>query len=60
MFALHMAVAALRNGDCDSAIVAASNTILDPGTQEMMTKLGVLSATSACHTFDASADGYAR
>ncbi|KAL3485020.1 hypothetical protein BJX62DRAFT_243351 [Aspergillus germanicus] len=60
MYALHLAVSALRAGDCDAAIVAASNAILDPAAQLMMTKLGVLSATSTCHTFDASADGYAR
>ncbi|KAI1462952.1 polyketide synthase [Daldinia caldariorum] len=60
MYALHLAVTAIRSGDCDSAIVAASNCIMDPSAQLMMTKLGVLSPTSTCHTFDASADGYAR
>ncbi|KAF1955974.1 polyketide synthase [Byssothecium circinans] len=60
MYALHLAISAIRNGDCDSAIVAASNTIIDPSTQLMMTKLGVLSPTSTSHTFDSSADGYAR
>ncbi|PYI09473.1 hypothetical protein BO78DRAFT_415749 [Aspergillus sclerotiicarbonarius CBS 121057] len=43
MYALHLAIASMRNGDCDSAIVA-----------------GALSPTSRSHTFDASADGYAR
>ncbi|RYP51839.1 hypothetical protein DL768_002915 [Monosporascus sp. mg162] len=60
LYALHLAINAIRNGDCDSAIVAASNWIIDPTTQIMMNKLGALSATSTCHTFDASADGYAR
>ncbi|ROT40784.1 hypothetical protein SODALDRAFT_396446 [Sodiomyces alkalinus F11] len=60
MYALHLAINAIRNGDCDSAIVAASNWIIDPTMQIMMNKLGALSATSTCHTFDASADGYAR
>ncbi|KAM3427266.1 hypothetical protein NHJ13734_009044 [Beauveria thailandica] len=60
MYALHMAVGAIRNGDCDSAIVAASNWIIDPTMQIMMNKLGALSSTSRCHTFDHSADGYAR
>ncbi|TQV90381.1 polyketide synthase [Cordyceps javanica] len=60
MYALHMAVSAIRNGDCDSAIVAASNWIIDPTMQIMMNKLGALSSTSRCHTFDHSADGYAR
>ncbi|KAL7623513.1 hypothetical protein AAE478_007196 [Parahypoxylon ruwenzoriense] len=60
MYAVHMAVNAIRNGDCDSAIVAASNWIMDPGLQMALDKLGALSPTSTCHTFDASADGYAR
>ncbi|KAI1398297.1 polyketide synthase [Hypoxylon fuscum] len=60
MYAVHMAVNAIRSGDCDSAIVAASNWIMDPGLQMTLDKLGALSPTSTCHTFDASADGYAR
>ncbi|KAI0427216.1 hypothetical protein F5Y09DRAFT_316941 [Xylaria sp. FL1042] len=60
MYAVHLAVSAIRNGDCDSAIVAASNWIADPSLQIAVDKLGALSPTSRCHTFDASADGYAR
>ncbi|KAI0469724.1 polyketide synthase [Xylariaceae sp. FL0804] len=60
MYALHLAASAIRNGDCDSAIVAASNVILDPSTQLFLARLGVLSPSSTSHTFDASADGYAR
>jgi acyl transferase domain-containing protein len=60
MYALHLAVNSIRNGDCDSAIVAGSNLILTPDLQLFSTKLGAMSPTSTCHTFDASADGYAR
>ncbi|RYP70067.1 hypothetical protein DL771_005684 [Monosporascus sp. 5C6A] len=60
MYALHLAINAMRNGDCDSAIIAASNWIIDPTMQIMMNKLGALSSTPACHTFDEAADGYAR
>src|SRR5688500_13847646 len=60
MYALHMAVSAIRNGDCDGAIVAAGNWISDPAMQFLLDKLGALSPTSRCHTFDAAADGYAR
>ncbi|KAI1177722.1 hypothetical protein F4777DRAFT_576800 [Nemania sp. FL0916] len=60
MYAVHLAVSAIRNGDCDSAIVAASNWIADPSLQIALDKLGALSPTSTCHTFDAAADGYAR
>lgn len=60
LYGLHMAVQAIRNGDCDSAIVASSNWILDPTVHMAMDRLGALSGTSMSHAFDASADGYAR
>lgn len=60
MYALHLAITSMRNGDCDSAIVAGSNWIMDPNSHIAMGKLGALSATSRSHTFDASADGYGR
>ena len=60
MYALHHAVSALRAGDCERAIVAGTNIILDPATQIFTTKLGAISPTSTCHTFDSAADGYAR
>ena len=60
MYALHMAIQAIHDGDCDSAIVATSNWIMDPSFQIAMDKLGALSGTSMSHAFDASADGYAR
>ncbi|KAI1132296.1 polyketide synthase [Nemania abortiva] len=60
MYALHLAVTSMRNGDCDSAIVAGSNWIMDPNCHIAMGKLGALSPSSRSHTFDASADGYAR
>ncbi|KAI1141492.1 putative polyketide synthase [Hypoxylon sp. FL0543] len=60
MYALHLAVLSLRNGDCDAAVVAGSNLILGPDAQIFTTKLGAVSPTSRCHTFDAAADGYAR
>ncbi|MCJ1431695.1 hypothetical protein MMC27_001050 [Xylographa pallens] len=60
MYAVHLAVNAIRNGDCDSAIVAGANWIADPSLQIALNKLGALSPTSTCHTFDESADGYAR
>ena len=60
MYALHLAIISMRNGDCDSAIVAGSNWIMDPSCHIAMGKLGALSATPRSDTFDASADGYAR
>lgn len=60
MYALHLAITSMRNGDCDSAIVAGSNWVMDPNCHIAMGKLGALSPSSRSHTFDASADGYAR
>ncbi|KAF2452119.1 putative polyketide synthase [Karstenula rhodostoma CBS 690.94] len=60
MYALHVAVLALRNGDCDAALVAGSNLILGPDNQIFVSRLGAASPTSKCHTFDIAADGYGR
>ncbi|KAF3003888.1 t1pks [Neopestalotiopsis sp. 37M] len=60
MYALHLAVTSLRNGDCEAAIVAGANVILGPDNQIFTTKLGAVSPTSRCHTFDVAADGYSR
>jgi len=47
---LHLAVQALRNGDCDMAVVAGANLLLDP----------LLSPTGQCRMWDAAGDGYGR
>ncbi|KAF1843183.1 polyketide synthase [Cucurbitaria berberidis CBS 394.84] len=60
LYALHLAVNAIKNGDCDSAIVGAGNLILSPDLHLSLSKLGALSPTTTCHVFDAAADGYAR
>ncbi|EED21266.1 polyketide synthase, putative [Talaromyces stipitatus ATCC 10500] len=60
IYALHQAVTAIKNGDCDAAIVAGANLITSPEQHFGTAKGGFLSPTSACHTFDISADGYAR
>lgn len=51
---------AIKTGDCDAAIVAGANLITSPEQHFGTAKGGFLSPTSACHTFDVSADGYAR
>ncbi|MCJ1434765.1 hypothetical protein MMC27_004135 [Xylographa pallens] len=58
--AIHNACHALRAGDCDAAITGGVNLILIVDQHMNTAKLGVLSPTSECHTFDASADGYGR
>ncbi|XP_014550227.1 hypothetical protein COCVIDRAFT_31971 [Bipolaris victoriae FI3] len=60
VYALHNASNALRNGECVAAIVAGVNLVLAVDQHMNTAKLGVLSPTSTCHTFDESADGYGR
>jgi acyl transferase domain-containing protein len=60
MYAAHMACRALQSGEVDGAIVGGSNLMLNIDVQMATDKMGVLSPTSTCHTFDASADGYGR
>lgn len=60
VYALHNASNALRNKECSAAVVAGVNLVLTVDQHMNTAKLGVLSPTSTCHTFDASADGYGR
>ncbi|KAF9886588.1 hypothetical protein FE257_011360 [Aspergillus nanangensis] len=60
VYAIHNACNALRAGDCVAAIAGGVNLILTVDQHMNTAKLGVLSDTSTCHTFDASADGYGR
>ena len=60
LYALHLACMGLLNGDCSAAVVCAPNIIRSIEAQLMSSKLGAISPTSRCHTFDESADGYAR
>ncbi|KAK5999099.1 Reducing polyketide synthase DEP5 [Cladobotryum mycophilum] len=60
VYALHNACNALRNHECEGAIVGGVNLIITVDQHMNTAKLGVLSKTSTCHTFDASADGYGR
>ncbi|KAK0726009.1 KR domain-containing protein [Lasiosphaeris hirsuta] len=60
VYALHNACNALRNRECEGAIVGGVNLIITVDQHMNTAKLGVLSPTSTCHTFDASADGYGR
>ncbi len=60
VYALHNACNALRNGEAEGAIVGGVNLIITVDQHANTAKLGVLSPTSTCHTFDATADGYGR
>lgn len=58
--ALHLACQAIKNGECDAAIVAGSNVVLSPEFSLFLAEQGVLSPDASCRTFDANASGYAR
>lgn len=60
VYAMHNACNALRNQECSAAVVGGVNLVLTVDQHMNTAKLGVLSPTSTCHTFDASADGYGR
>ncbi|CAJ2505535.1 Uu.00g129290.m01.CDS01 [Anthostomella pinea] len=60
VYALHNACNALRNDECEGAVVGGVNLMITVDQHMNTAKLGVLSPTSTCHTFDESADGYGR
>ncbi|MFC9292067.1 type I polyketide synthase, partial [Streptomyces sp. NPDC057052] len=60
LVAIHRAVRAILDGDCDLAIAGGVNATLSPGLFTAFTKSGMLSPDGRCKTFDAAADGYVR
>ncbi|GJC78246.1 reducing polyketide synthase DEP5 [Colletotrichum liriopes] len=60
VYAIHNACHALRSRDCTAALAVGSNLVMIVDQHMNTAKLGVLSPTSECHTFDERADGYGR
>ncbi len=60
LVALHLAVQALNNDECDTAIVGGVNLMFRPEFAIAMCKGRYLSPDARCKTFDKSANGYAR
>jgi len=60
IYAAHQTCRALVSGEIDGAIVGGTNLIQSIEVHMGTDTMGVLSPTSTCHTFDASADGYGR
>lgn len=58
--AVHLAMRALRAGDCDMALAGGVNLILSPGTSVALSQFGMLSSAGHCQVFDEKADGYVR
>lgn len=57
MFALHQAVQAMRDGQCDSAIVGGCNLLLKPASSLQFHRLNMLSPQGMCKAFDSSGNG---
>ena len=58
--AMHAAITALDQGDCDQAIIGASSFLGSALASAGFGKLGVISPDSGCRSFDAAANGYMR
>ncbi|KAI6188362.1 Fatty acid synthase [Aphelenchoides besseyi] len=60
LLALQLAVDAIRQDQCDAAIVAGAQLTLTPTAALQFLKLGMLSQAGSCRSFDQSGDGYCR
>ena len=60
LVANHAAMRALQLGECQTGLVAAVNLMLLPDVGLAFATAGMTSQTGRCHTFDETADGYAR
>lgn len=58
MVALHQAVTALRNGECDVALVAGAQLNLTPPMQVFLSKTQSFAPDGRCRTFDEAANGF--
>jgi acyl transferase domain-containing protein/NADP-dependent 3-hydroxy acid dehydrogenase YdfG/SAM-dependent methyltransferase/acyl carrier protein len=60
LVAVHLAVRALRAGECTVALAGGVNLTLGTGTTTALEGLQMLSPDGHCKAFDASADGFVR
>ncbi|KAL1618724.1 Type I Iterative PKS [Neofusicoccum ribis] len=60
MIAVHLACEALRQRQCDGAVVGGTNLILTPSMSIAMSDTGIISKEGRSRTFDANSDGYGR
>lgn len=60
LVALHLAINALKEKECEIALVGGISVMNLPVGYLQMSQLGMLSPTGQCHSFDNNADGYVR
>ncbi|KAA2213860.1 type I polyketide synthase [Teichococcus oryzae] len=60
LVALHAAVAAIRAGQVEAALVGGVQLLLSPFAFAGFSRAGMLSSRGRCQAFDAAADGYVR
>ncbi|WP_306307321.1 SDR family NAD(P)-dependent oxidoreductase [Cellulosilyticum ruminicola] len=57
LVALHQACQSIRNGECDTAVVAGANLMITPKGYENMKKIGMISKDGKCRAFDNRSQG---
>ncbi|MEP4560995.1 MAG: beta-ketoacyl synthase N-terminal-like domain-containing protein, partial [Nitratireductor sp.] len=57
LVAVHRAVEAIRNGECEQAVVGAVSLLLEPSRLVMLQELGLLSPSGECAPFDRDSGG---
>ncbi|MFF9510037.1 SDR family NAD(P)-dependent oxidoreductase [Streptomyces sp. NPDC014724] len=60
LVAFHLACEALHREECDLSLAAGVTLMLAPRVTRSFARMGMLSPTGRCHTFDAAADGFVR
>ena len=60
MVALQNAVAEMRSGNCDMAIVGTGNLVQAPFSNHCYTSIGLLASDGKCKVWDKRADGFVR
>ncbi|KAK6765329.1 hypothetical protein RB195_025310 [Necator americanus] len=60
LLALQLAIDAIRQKQCDAAIVAGAHLTLTPTAALQFLRLGMLTEKGSCRSFDDSGDGYCR
>ena len=60
LIAIHQAINAIHNNECDVAIAGGVNVLLTPKRFISFSKAGMLSPDGRCKTFDRLANGYVR